>query len=295
MADNFTRQSFERIFNVEKIITLFYMEMSKDFHYDGESHDFWEMVYIDKGQMVCTADKNRFLLKSGEMVFHKPNEFHNLSGDQQTAPNVSILTFECKSRAMKQLEGKIFKLKPEEKDILARLFAEGLATYRLVDERNPLLQNLQQLENAPYGSSQMVKNLLELFLIMLCRNTDVVTRRSRRSYLIDGVDVPYHVKEILDCLKNNLYGRLTVGDVAGQLGKSESAVKQSFAVFRKDGIIHYYNELKIREAKKLIRQGQYNISQISDLLGFDSPQYFSRCFKKFVRMTPREYQQSIRQ
>lgn len=269
--------------------------MSKDFHYDGESHDFWEMVYIDKGQMVCTADKNRFLLKSGEMVFHKPNEFHNLSGDQQTAPNVSILTFECKSRAMKQLEGKIFKLKPEEKDILARLFAEGLATYRLVDERNPLLQNLQQLENAPYGSSQMVKNLLELFLIMLCRNTDVVTRRSRRSYLIDGVDVPYHVKEILDCLKNNLYGRLTVGDVAGQLGKSESAVKQSFAVFRKDGIIHYYNELKIREAKKLIRQGQYNISQISDLLGFDSPQYFSRCFKKFVRMTPREYQQSIRQ
>ena len=295
MADNFTRQSFERIFNVEKIITLFYMEMSKDFHYDGESHDFWEMVYIDKGQMVCTADKNRFLLKSGEMVFHKPNEFHNLSGDQQTAPNVSILTFECKSRAMKQLEGKIFKLKPEEKDILARLFAEGLATYRLVDERNPLLQNLQQLENAPYGSSQMVKNLLELFLIMLCRNTDVVTRCSRRSYLIDGVDVPYHVKEILDCLKNNLYGRLTVGDIAGQLGKSESAVKQSFAVFRKDGIIHYYNELKSREAKKLIRQGQYNISQISDLLGFDSPQYFSRCFKKFVRMTPREYQQSIRQ
>ena len=57
----------------------------------------------------------------------------------------------------------------------------------------------------------------------------------------------------------------------------------------------YYNELKIQEAKKLIRQGQYNISQISDLLGFDSPQYFSRCFKKFVRMTPREYQQSIRQ
>lgn len=295
MADNFTRQSFERIFNVEKIITLFYMEMSKDFHYNGESHDFWEMVYIDKGQMVCTADKNRFLLKSGEMVFHKPNEFHNLSGDQQTAPNVSILTFECKSRAMKQLEGKIFKLKPEEKDILSRLFAEGLATYRLVDERNPLLQNLQQLENAPYGSSQMVKNLLELFLIMLCRNTDVVTRRSRRSYLIDGVDVPYHVKEILDCLKNNLYGRLTVGDLARRLGKSESAVKQSFAVFRKDGIIHYYNELKIQEAKKLIRQGQYNISQISDLLGFDSPQYFSRCFKKFVRMTPREYQQSIRQ
>ena len=47
MADKFTRIPFERMFNVEKIITLFYMEMSKNFHYDGESHDFWEMVYID--------------------------------------------------------------------------------------------------------------------------------------------------------------------------------------------------------------------------------------------------------
>ena len=294
MTDNYTRQSFEKLFNVENIITLFYMEMSKNFHYDGESHDFWEMVYIDKGQMICTADKNRFLLKSGEMVFHKPNEFHNLSGDRQTAPNVSILTFQCRSRAMHRLEGKIFRLKPEEKDILSRLFEEGMSTYRLLDEQNPLLQKLVKLETAPYGSSQMVKNLLELFLIMLCRNTDVVTRRERRSVMIDGVDVPYNIKEILDCLQKNLYGRITVGDIADLLGKSESTIKQSFATFRKAGIMHYYNEMKIREAKKLIRQGQYNISQISDLLGFESPQYFSRCFKKAVHMTPREYKQSIR-
>ena len=113
--------------------------------------------------------------------------------------------------------------------------------------------------------------------------------------MIDGVDVPYHIKEILDLLQENLYGRICVGDIAARLGKSESTVKQSFAAFRSDGIIHYYNEMKIREAKKLIRQGQYNISQISDLLGFESPQYFSRCFKKFTHMTPREYKASIRE
>ena len=92
MGDNFTRQSFEKVINVEKIITIFYMELSKSFAYDGERHDFWEMVYIDKGEMICTADKNRFVLKSGEMTFHKPNEFHNLSGNNTVAPNVSIIT-----------------------------------------------------------------------------------------------------------------------------------------------------------------------------------------------------------
>ena len=123
--DNFTRVGFDKIFNVEKLITIFYMELSKNFSYEGERHDFWEMVYIDKGEMICTADKNRFVLKSGEMTFHKPNEFHNLSGDNKTAPNVSIITFECRSRAMKYVEGKIFRLNAEEKSMHSTLCQEG--------------------------------------------------------------------------------------------------------------------------------------------------------------------------
>ncbi|MBQ2662337.1 MAG: AraC family transcriptional regulator [Clostridia bacterium] len=294
MEDNFARVSFEKIFNIEKIITIFYMEFSKNFFYEGERHDFWEMVYIDKGEMICTADKNKFVLKSGEMTFHKPNEFHNLSGDNSVAPNVSIITFECKSRAMKYFEGKIFKLDSEEKTLLSTLFSEGLSCFKLVDEKNPLLQKLERIENAPFGSSQMTKNLLEIFLIKLSRNKDVLTKKMRRSYVIDGVDVPYNVKEILDFLRENVYGKVTIFDVAKKVGKSESTVKQLFSLYRKDGIIRYYNSLKIKEAKKLIREDKYNMTQISDMLHFDSPQYFSKCFKAFTQMTPSEYKRSIR-
>lgn len=293
MEDKFTGFGFERIFNIEKIITLFYMELSKNFYYDGERHDFWEMVYIDKGEMLCTADKNRFILKSGEMTFHKPNEFHNLSGNNAVAPNVSIITFQCHSRAMKHFEGKIFRLNAEEKSLLSMLFSEGLSCYRLEDERNPLLQRLEKIEPSPLGSSQMTKNLLEIFLIKLYRHTDVVTKSMRQSYVIDGVDVPYHVKEILDYLHDNVYGKVTVADVARYVGKSESTVKQQFALYRKSGIMKYYNALKIKEARRLIREGKYNMTQISDMLHFDNPQYFSKCFKAYSNMTPREYKASI--
>lgn len=293
MKDNFTRISFDKIFNVDKIITIFYMELSKNFYYEGEKHDFWEMVYIDKGEMICTADEKRFVLKSGEMTFHKPNEFHNLSGDSNIAPNVSILTFECKSRAMKYFEGKIFQLSSEEKSILSTLFAEGLSCYKLEDERNPLLQNLKVITPSPFGSSQMTKNLLEIFLIKLCRNTDVVTKEMRQSYVIDGVDVPYNVKEILDYLKDHIYGKVSIGEIAMHLDKSESMVKQLFSQYRDGGIIKYYNSLKIKEARKLIREGNYNMTQISDLLHFDNPQYFSKCFKAVTNMTPSEYKASI--
>ena len=292
MAD-FTRICFDKIFNVEKIITIFYMELSKNFYYDGEKHDFWEMVYIDKGEMICTADEKRFVLKSGEMTFHKPNEFHNLSGNSNIAPNVSILTFECKSRAMKHFEGKIFKLSPEEKTLLSTLFTEGLSCYQLEDTRNPLLQKLKKINPSPFGSSQMTKNLLEIFLIKLCRNTDVVTKEMRQSFLIDDIDVPYNVKLILDYLKSHIYGRITIHDLAKHLEMSESAVKQLFSKYSSGGIIHYYNSLKIKEARKLIREGQYNMAQISDMLQFDSPQYFSKCFKSFTNLSPSEYKHSI--
>jgi len=290
---DFIRTSFDKLFNVEKIITIFYMELSKNFYYEGEKHDFWEMVYIDKGEMICIADEKRFILKSGEMTFHKPNEFHNLSGNSSIAPNVSILTFECKSRAMKNFEGKIFKLGAEEKSFLSMLFSEGLSCYQLEDTQNPLLQKLKKITPSPFGSSQMTKNLLEIFLIKLCRNTDVVTKDMRQSYVIDDIDVPYNVKEILDFLKNHIYDKITIHDIAKQLDMSESTIKQLFSKYRNGGIIHYYNTLKIKEARKLIREGIYNMAQISDILQFDSPQYFSKCFKAVTNMTPSEYKASI--
>lgn len=293
MKDNFTRMSFDRILNVEKIITIFYMELSKNFYYDGESHDFWEMVYVDKGEIICTADDKHFILKSGEMTFHKPNEFHNLSGNSSIAPNVSIITFECKSRAMKHFEGKIFRLNSEEKSLLSTLFEEGLSCYCLEDARNPLLQNLQKIDAAPLGSSQMTKNLLEIFLIKLCRHTDTLTKNMRQNYVIDDVDVPYQLKEILDFLSANVYGKITIKDIAKHVDKSESTVKQLFSQYRDGGIIKYYNSLKIKEARKLIRESAYNMTQISDLLHFDNPQYFSKSFKVFTNMTPSEYKASI--
>ena len=293
MEDNFTLLGFEKVFNVEKIITLFYMELPKNFFYEGEQHDFWEMVYIDKGEMICTAEKNRFVLKSGEMTLHKPNEYHNLSGNNRVAPNVCILTFQCRSKAMRHFEGKIFQLNAHEKSLLSSLISEGLSCYRLVDPSNPLIQKMQVTEDGPFGGQQMVKNLLEILLIRLNRDQDALPKSMRQSYVIDGVDVPYHVKEILKFLNDNIYGKITVSDVAQAVGKGESTVKQLFSIYRKSGIMKYYNSLKIQEAKRLIREGQYNMTQIADLLHFENPQYFSKCFKAFTKLTPSEYKTSI--
>lgn len=294
MQDKFTQFGFQKVFQIDKIITVFYMELPVNFQYEGESHDFWEMVYIDKGEMICTAGSNRFTLKSGEMTFHKPNEFHNLTGNNAVASNISILSFRCRSKAMQEFENKIFRLSAKEKLLLSDLFSEGLSCFRLRDPTNPLLENnMDLITPQPFGGSQMIKNLLEIFLINLCRNQDVLPKSLRQNYVIDGVDVPYPIKEILNFLQENIYNKITVADVAQAVGKGESTVKQLFSLYRKNGIMKYYNGLKIREAKRLIREGRHNMTQIADMLHFDSPQYFSKCFKSYTKMTPSEYRASI--
>ena len=114
MKDNFIKYELPSVICVDNIITVFYMELSKDFQYDGERHNFWEMVYIDKGEMICTAGKKQFILKSGELTFHKPEEYHNLSGNGRTDSNISVLTFDCFGEEMDYFEGKIFRLNAED-------------------------------------------------------------------------------------------------------------------------------------------------------------------------------------
>ena len=77
----------------------------------------------------------------------------------------------------------------------------------------------------------MLENLLEVFLIRLCRQADVVSRKVRMTHVIDGVDIPQNVKEIIDLLQANVYGNLTVADIAADCGFSDA--KNFYSAFKK--------------------------------------------------------------
>lgn len=293
MSDKFTKIGFLDSFKAQNLTTLFYTEISKDFSYGGESHNFWEMVYIDKGEMICTAGKKQFILKSGELTFHKPEEYHNLSGNGRNNSYISVLTFDCFGEEMDYFEGKIFRLNAEEKTILSMLFSEGISSLVKENRDDPLLQSMIVREDAQFGYSQMIKNLLEIFLIKLRRKTDIFSKESRRQYTVDGVNIPVRIKAMVDYLNEHIYGKITVADISLKFGISESLLKKEFSRYYRGGIINYYNRRKVEEAKVLIRSGGYSFSEIADKLGFDNPQYFSRFFKNLTNMTPSEYKNSI--
>jgi len=85
---------------IRKLITFYYKELPSHYDSPGEKHDFWELVYVDTGEIEIVTDLRTCQLKQGEIVFYKPNEFHGGKALHGTAPNLIIITFECSAPCM---------------------------------------------------------------------------------------------------------------------------------------------------------------------------------------------------
>lgn len=293
MEDGFVRQKNKRLIHVENIVTVLYMEYSRSFVFEGESHDFWEFSYIDKGSTVFVADEREFILESNEIAFHKPNEFHKLAANA-TPPNVTIVSFVCKSPAMKYFRNKIFKLTSAEKRILSALIEEGLAAFEPLTHAPPIV-GMRKRAFAPLASRQMTFNLLEQFLITLLRRGDTAISRENRNVRRVGSDeYPDSICRILEFLEQHTGATLTAKDIARQFNLSENTLKKMASKYLGCGIMEKFNEIKLQRAKLLIRELTFNFTEIAQMLGFSSVHYFSRFFKKKTGLTPSEYQRSIK-
>ncbi len=52
---------------------------------------------------------------------------------------------------------------------------------------------------------------------------------------------------------------------------------------------NYFKTLRLRRAATLLREGQHKIGEICDLVGFNTPSYFAKCFGEHYGVMPREY------
>ena len=68
-------KSINKIFEITAFFTSFSFEWNNGFAYDGESHNFWEIVYVQSGEVGLEGAGVMHQMKAGEMIFHKPNEY----------------------------------------------------------------------------------------------------------------------------------------------------------------------------------------------------------------------------
>ena len=71
----------EPVLSVKELYTLYYFHHESGYRFAGESHDFWEIIYVDKGRASGINGTEPYTLEKGQIIFHHPNVFHNFRTD----------------------------------------------------------------------------------------------------------------------------------------------------------------------------------------------------------------------
>lgn len=274
---------------ISRLYTVHYFEYSKRFSFTGESHNFWELVYADKGDVTVFADDKSYVLEQGNVIFHKPNEWHNVRANGVNAANITIITFASPSKAMSFFENKILAVGQKQKELLSKIVAEYTNAFK-TPLNDPYTTHLERRSDAAVASEQLIKMFLCEFLILFLRNDPSDRQKTVRS--IHSSDATLNL--LINYMEQNITKTVTLKELMEYSGTNRTAIENIFRENLGKGAVEYFLILKIELAKKYLREDNYNITQISEILGYSSIHYFSRQFKKITGMTPTEYLLSIK-
>ncbi len=271
---------------IDGVYSVHYFEYTKDFAYSGEIHDFWELVYADKQNILITAGAEEILLPMGHLYIHRPNEFHNIRCDGVKAANSVILSFDCSCQQLMNIAGMVIAVGSEEKALLGAIIQEAGKAFS-----TPLglayTREMRKREQSPFGAQQLIGIYLEQLLIFLIRG-------NRRTLPMQKPEKNTLLIAICDYLEKHVEEPLRFADVRDYFNVSASVIKKTFREHMSCGVMEYFTRLKIDAAKELIRGSELNFTEIADRLSFNTSQYFTTVFRRVSGMTPTEYAYSVR-
>ena len=260
---------------INRIISVHYFQYMSDFSFPGESHDFWELVCVDRGEIDALAGDRRLTLKKGNILFHKPNEFHNVLTNGKVSPSLVVIGFECHSPAIKSFEDQLMSVQDTEKELMAQIIVEARNTFsgRLDDPyQEELIFNSEPLT---FGSAQLISHYLEQLMIHLYRryfSYSLPVRSSR--FLAEASSGNDTYNRIVRYMEEHLGERMTIDRICRDNLVGRSQLQKLFRDTKGCGVIEFFSMMKIDTAKQMIRDNQLNFTQIADRLGYNSIHYF---------------------
>lgn len=100
------------------------------------------------------------------------------------------------------------------------------------------------------------------------------------------------IDRLVELMEQNMdNGELIVDDLVSDLAVSRSVFFKKLKALTGLAPIEFIKEMRVKRAAELIETGEYNMSQVSYMVGINDPRYFSKCFKQKYGMTPTEYKE----
>lgn len=264
---------------IQDILGYYYRIRTPGYQFKGESHDFFELTYIDTGIMFTEVDGKTYRLGEKDMIIYGPGQYHTqYTNDTQAVSYITILfnmtnlSVDMPDNWYQALTNKVF---PYNKKIytLIKTFVRESST------------------GVPYMDN-----------LMLCLLTETIIRLLQGAYVLPSAQPASVVRQnyqdelfdrINDYLEANICEPLTIAEICQQFSLSRSSLQLLFKNAVNQSPKKYISDMKLEKSCQMLRENKYTISEISLKLGYSSIHYFSNAFNQKYHISPSEYAKRI--
>lgn len=258
--------------DISEIYTKFYQEKGTNYNFSGEKHSYWELTYVDKGELLTTIDGVSYHLKQGDLIFYAPMQFHTQSTFEKISSSYLTINFKMNFNHADLLCNKIFYLKRDSYFIVTKL--------------------IEELSNDNLYSNDLSLCYLKQLIIQMLRLDNSHFHSKPTTHMQQTYENEL-LNDILLYIDDNIYEKISVSTLCDHFCISTSMLHSLFRKNMNNTAKNYINELKLSKSKELIRNSTHTLSEISEMLGFSSIHYFSKKFKLYFNISPTEYSKSI--
>lgn len=243
---------------------------------NGRTLSDYQVLFITRGKGIFESKSTgKMKICAGDVFILFPGIWHRFSPDKNTGWNEYWIEF----------NGKIANLLQDE---------------NCLDSDNPvihigynetLIDSFKKIVKLVSTEQQVHQCLLagELFQILV-----QIELLRKQTIPVDKKDIGEKIKEAKIYMYENMNHNIMLNELAKKLGISYSLFRTEFKHLTGLSPAQFHIELRIRRAKKLLRTTNKSIKYIALEIGFESYNYFSRLFKRKVKLSPMEFRGSLK-
>ncbi len=105
-----------------------------------------------------------------------------------------------------------------------------------------------------------------------------------------GKTTKSNIERVVRYIRDNYNKELRLEMLAGIFGYNSAYLGKVFHQYTGDNFNNYLDEIRITEAKRLLKDENYKVYEVAEMVGYSNINYFHNKFKKYVGMSPRSYQ-----
>lgn len=266
----------DNMISIEEIYSFFDMDYQENYDFCGETHNFWECVYVSEGEICVTADERVYNLAQNQIIFHKPMEYHKFRVTSRGGATLVIFSFSLSGALSGYFADKVFMLSQEQVDLVGAMLEYAGA--KATDTGHEVTEKYLCAARSNSTYMQMITTYMHRLFLSLAENRTVSDISHAPDAALFGLAVDY--------MNSNIDKNPSVTDISAFLNISESGLKRIFFKYTGTGVHKYFVGLKIKAATQLLKSG-VSVSQTATRLGFSSQGYFSRVYKRETGTAPK--------